>query len=149
MGCRTNHELRCHDREPCGDLYLPRHPRNPSGLCQRLAKIEFWQAALNNQTSFEYQAAAIHSPAESQKETQKISEKPLPIDLSLSGTVIFGNSRFALFGQQRVQEGQQIGRYVVKAIRPREVDLLDGEHFLVLRMADPTLLARVTSSTEK
>ena len=123
-----------------------------------LERIETWQKALTNQSLavFEFaEGPADDSGAEELggpalvEEMEKISEMVLPIDLSLSGTALFGDSRFALFGQQRVQEGQRIGRYVVKAIRSREVDLLDGERLVVLRMADPELIARVTQSTEK
>jgi hypothetical protein len=123
-----------------------------------LERIENWQSALANQSldAFELAESSAYSsrPEENggsalARKMENISEMVPPIDLSLSGTALFGNSRFALFGQHRVQEGQRIGRYVVKAIRSREVDLLDGERLVVLRMADPELLARVTQSTEK
>lgn len=123
-----------------------------------LERIENWQKALANQSLPAFDLAkgpADHlgtgesSGSYAAEEMENISEILPPIDLSLSGTAIFGDSRFALFGQERVQEGQRIGRYVVKAIRSREVDLLDGDRLFVLRMADPELLARVTQSTEK
>jgi len=123
-----------------------------------LERLETWQNALANQSLPAFELAkdpadllesADSSGSLDSKEIGKISESPPPINLSLSGTAIFGDSRFALFGQERVQEGQRIGRYVVKAIRSREVDLLDGERLVVLRMADPELIARVTQSTEK
>jgi len=45
--------------------------------------------------------------------------------LNLTGTVILGKTRLAVFQDKRVKEGQQLGRYVIQAVRPREVDVLD------------------------
>lgn len=51
----------------------------------------------------------------------------MEVDLTLSGTLLFGEARYALFGDQRVQEGEFFGRYLLKAVRPREVDVVvDG-----------------------
>ncbi|MFQ5748262.1 MAG: hypothetical protein ACE5H3_02260 [Planctomycetota bacterium] len=56
---------------------------------------------------------------------QKTDPKRKDISLDLTGTVILGKTRMAVFQDKRVKEGQQIGRYVIQAVRPREVDILD------------------------
>lgn len=63
----------------------------------------------------------------------------LVVDLVLSGTLIFGNTRFALFGDRRVQEGENFGRYWLKAVRPREVDLVVDGTLTVVRISPPDL----------
>lgn len=60
-------------------------------------------------------------------------------DLVLSGTAILGNTKMAFFEDRLIQEGQKIGRYLVKAVRSREVDLWADGRLTVLRMAPPDL----------
>lgn len=59
------------------------------------------------------------------------------VELELTGTVILGGSRCAVFNGARVKEGNRYGRYTLLAVRPREVDLLDGNRLITLRMPDP------------
>ena len=60
-------------------------------------------------------------------------------DLVLTGTAILGSLHLAFFGDQRIQEGGKIGRYLVKTVRPREVDIWAEGRLTVLRMAPPDL----------
>jgi hypothetical protein len=60
-------------------------------------------------------------------------------DLVLSGTAILGKTKMAFFEDRLIQEGQKIGRYLVKAVRSREVDLWADGRLTVLRMAPPDL----------
>lgn len=60
-------------------------------------------------------------------------------DLVLSGTAILGPNKIAFFGGRSIQEGEKIGRYLIKAVRPREVDLWADGRLTVLRMAPPDL----------
>ncbi len=60
-------------------------------------------------------------------------------DLILSGTAILGPRKVAFFGDRHIQEGEKIGRYLVKAVRSREVDLWADGRLTVLRMAPPDL----------
>jgi len=57
------------------------------------------------------------------------------IGLTLTGTIILGNTRFALFSGKRVKEGESIGRYVVEAIRAREIDVSDGFTVRTIQMS--------------
>jgi hypothetical protein len=66
-------------------------------------------------------------------------DEDLEVDLDLSGTLIFGNTRYALFGDRRVQEGENFGRYWLKAVRPREVDLVVDGTLTVVRISPPDL----------
>lgn len=66
-------------------------------------------------------------------------DEDLEVDLDLSGTLIFGDTRYALFGDRRVQEGENFGRYWLKAVRPREVDLVVDGTLTVVRIAPPDL----------
>ena len=68
-----------------------------------------------------------------------LGEEDLEVDLTLSGTLVLGESRFALFGDRRVQEGERFGRYLLKAVRPREVDLIVDGKLTVVRIAPPEL----------
>ncbi|MBC8328995.1 MAG: hypothetical protein H8E31_09640 [Planctomycetes bacterium] len=61
---------------------------------------------------------------------------------ALTGTVLFGERRFAAFGDLRVQEGGRIGRYKVAAVRSREVDLQDGDLVLTLKIRQAELTKR-------
>lgn len=63
----------------------------------------------------------------------------LEVDLVLTGTAIFGDTSYALFGEERVQVGESIGRYRVKAVRPREVDVVFDGKLTVIRMEPPDL----------
>jgi len=56
---------------------------------------------------------------------QKTDSEKDKAPLDLTGTVILGKTRMAVFQGKRVKEGQQIGRYLIQAVRPREVDVLD------------------------
>ena len=82
---------------------------------------------------------------ESQPLTPTISTAPLlvdedlEVDLTLSGTLLLGDTRFALFGDRRIQEREQFGRYLLKAVRPREVDLIVDGKLTVVRIAPPDL----------
>jgi hypothetical protein len=60
-------------------------------------------------------------------------------DLVLSGTAILGPNKIAFFGGRQIQEGEMIGRYLVRAVRSREVDLWADGRLTVLRMAPPDL----------
>lgn len=60
-------------------------------------------------------------------------------DLVLSGTAILGPNKIAFFGDRKIQEGERIGRYLVKAVRSRQVDLWADGRLTVLRMAPPDL----------
>jgi hypothetical protein len=66
-------------------------------------------------------------------------DEDLVVDLDLSGTLIFGDTRYALFGDRRVQEGENFGRYWLKAVRPREVDLVVDGMLTVVRISPPDL----------
>lgn len=66
-------------------------------------------------------------------------DEDLEVDLDLSGTLIFGDTRYALFGDRRVQEGENFGRYWLKAVRPREVDLVVDGTLTVVRISPPDL----------
>jgi hypothetical protein len=66
-------------------------------------------------------------------------DEDLEVDLHLSGTLIFGDTRYALFGDRRVQEGENFGRYWLKAVRPREVDLVVDGTLTVVRISPPDL----------
>lgn len=66
-------------------------------------------------------------------------DEDLEVDLELSGTLIFGDTRYALFGDHRVQEGENFGRYWLKAVRPREVDLVVDGTLTVVRISPPDL----------
>lgn len=66
-------------------------------------------------------------------------DEDLEVDLTLSGTLLLGDTRFALFGDRRIQEGEQFGRYFLKAVRPREVDLIVDGKLTVVRIAPPDL----------
>lgn len=66
-------------------------------------------------------------------------DEGLKVDLTLSGTLLLGDTRFALFGDRRIQEGEQFGRYLLKAVRPREVDLIVDGKLTVVRIAPPDL----------
>jgi hypothetical protein len=61
------------------------------------------------------------------------------INFELTGTALLGKNRYAIFGTHTVQEGQRIGRYIVQAVRPREVDLLAEGSLTVVRIAPPDL----------
>ncbi|MAW61041.1 MAG: hypothetical protein CMJ94_09410 [Planctomycetes bacterium] len=88
---------------------------------------------------------ASATPPEAESSAPIISEAPLlveedlEVDLTLSGTLVLGESRFALFGDRRVQEGERFGRYLLKAVRPREVDLIVDGKLTVVRIAPPEL----------
>lgn len=66
-------------------------------------------------------------------------DEDLEVDLTLSGTLLLGDTRFALFGDRRIQEGEQFGRYLLRAVRPREVDLIVDGKLTVVRIAPPDL----------
>jgi len=66
---------------------------------------------------------------------------------ALTGTVLFGTRRYAVFGDLRVQEGERIDRYVVVAVRSREVDLKNGETVLTLKIREPELSSRSETKT--
>jgi len=129
-----------------------------ASFSEALARIETWEQPLLRSETGVWNAPQTlrtadvgqnqESALDSSQEIENLPEKLLPIDLSLSGTAIFGDSRWALFGAERVQEGGNIGRYVVMAIRPRLVELLDGDQIRVLRMSSPELSARATISTD-
>lgn len=90
-------------------------------------------------------AEAETEPTEAQPLDPTISTAPLlvdedlEVDLTLSGTLLLGDTRFALFGDRRIQEGEQFGRYLLKAVRPREVDLIVDGKLTVVRIAPPDL----------
>lgn len=67
----------------------------------------------------------------------------------LTGTVLFGTRCFAVFGGLHVQEGGRIGRYVVAAVRSREVDLEDGDQILTLKIHQPELSSRPDSLSKE
>lgn len=45
----------------------------------------------------------------------------------LHAILISTSSKTAIFGKQRVHEGERIGRYRIKSIRPGRVELTDGD----------------------
>ena len=61
--------------------------------------------------------------------------------LTLTGTAVLGRTKYALFEDTKVQEGQSIGRYTVQQIHPREVVLVNDEtgQQLILKLADSDL----------
>ena len=82
---------------------------------------------------------ALINSAASRSASILLVEEDLEVDLTLSGTLVLGESRFALFGDRRVQEGERFGRYLLKAVRPREVDLIVDGKLTVVRIAPPEL----------
>lgn len=81
----------------------------------------------------------LSSPAPIISSAPLLVDEDLEVDLTLSGTLILGDTRFALFDDRRIQEGQQFGRYFLKAVRPREVDLIVDGKLTVVRIAPPDL----------
>jgi hypothetical protein len=82
---------------------------------------------------------AIPNPDSLATSAPLLVDEDLEVDLDLSGTLIFGDTRYALFGDRRVQEGETFGRYWLKAVRPREVDLVVDGTLTVVRISPPDL----------
>lgn len=82
---------------------------------------------------------AVIEPAPIVSSAPLLVDEDLEVDLVLSGTLIFGDTRYALFGDRRIQEGENFGRYWLKAVRPREVDLVVDGTLTVVRISPPDL----------
>lgn len=52
----------------------------------------------------------------------------------LHAILITATSKVAIFGAQRVHEGERIGRYRIKRIHPGRVELFDGDSHLERRL---------------
>lgn len=76
-------------------------------------------------------ATGDHSPI--------LVDSEMEVDLTLTGTLVFGDARYALFGTRRVQEGVNFGRYLLKAVRPREVDIVVDGVLTTVQITLPTL----------
>lgn len=70
----------------------------------------------------------------------EVIDTSIEVELNLTGTALLGAHRFAAFGNRLVQEGQQIGRYRLKTVRPREVELVYNDQLTVVRMPAPEIL---------
>lgn len=71
--------------------------------------------------------------------TPLMVDEEVEVDLNLTGTLILGNTRIALFGDRRIQEGERYGRYYLQAVRAREVDVVVDGKLLTVRMPDPEI----------
>jgi hypothetical protein len=112
------------------------------------SEIDLSAAALLNEAESESLLAvgsAMVSGTNSGNTPMAVAAPPATIDqtqetnLELTGTALLGKNRYAIFGTQTVQEGQRIGRYIVQAVRPREVDLVADGRLTVVGMAPPDL----------
>jgi len=95
--------------------------------------------ALPDAQTQEATEAAEKEQAEAPPAAPLIVAEDMEVDLTLTGTALLGDTRFALFGERRVQEGDQIGRYRVHAVRSREVDVVIDGKLTVIRIAPPDL----------
>ena len=105
-----------------------------------MKRIDVWSEPLS--LHLDRETAEIEITAWELAEDEEVFDEDIAdevTDLSLTGTAIFGPSKYALIEGKRLQEGQKIGRYVVKEIRAREVVLLDNDKTHILRMAQPKL----------
>lgn len=111
-------------------------PRGAAVLAtESLGPIESFDAAMARLTAWKEPLQGWLEGHGKDLEVYEPSAETL-VGLELTGTAVFGRSRYALFRGRRVKEGDRLGRYVVVAIRPREVDLNDGRRVLTVRIAD-------------
>lgn len=82
--------------------------------------------------------AELHDPmrpspttAQSTNTTEDEAASALP---PLHAILISATSKVAIFGTQRVHEGERIGRYRIKRIHPGRVELSDGDSHLERRL---------------
>lgn len=136
---------------------IPGAPAAPSPLGQiasfqaAMDRLAVWQDALEPDDLVPDSAISVPATLEEANPfaSEALDQLPAPAPVAvveeveelplLTGTVLFGDSRFAIFEGHRVQEGGRIGRYVVASIRPREVDLRDRDQVLTLKIRKPNL----------
>jgi len=90
---------------------------------------------MDGEFNLPHQGGAVDDPGFAPEVVEQVEIS----DLVLSGTAILGPNKIAFFGDRQVQEGEKIGRYLVRAVRSREVDLWADSRLTVLRMAPPDL----------
>lgn len=82
--------------------------------------------------------AELHDPMRPSHATPKstnIAEDETASALPpLHAILISATSKVAIFGAQRVHEGERIGRYRIKRIHPGRVELSDGDSHLERRL---------------
>ncbi len=81
-------------------------------------------------------------------EVPEVIDASVEVELILTGTALLGQHRYAAFGPKVVQEGERIGRYKLKAVRSREVELVFDNQLTIVRMAPPEVLLHQPPSRE-
>lgn len=114
-----------------------------------MARIQTWEEPLSEHLEREALTTEIDElfpPSTGFFEEEIVVEGHFS-DLVLSGTALFGDSKYAVVNDKRLQEGDRISRYVVKEIRAREIVLTEADQTHVLRMAEPRLKSRTKRSS--